>query len=101
MVTKKQAEKVLRVLCAQRGVKLGDKEYGPQLVKDWEWGWTQSHTYRWAIIWEGGPYDWPFYFPYGGIEEEFGSNVPDVSERVNDVFVEAITSWAIAIYPPL
>lgn len=74
-----------------------DNLYGPKLVKDWDW--TGSGPAPYAIIWEGGPYDWAVYFPYGGIDPEFGSKIADVSSEVpKDVFCEAVTGWALGLY---
>ena len=68
---------------------------GPVLVKDFETGYS---TAKWAIVWEGGPYDWPQLFPHGGIDEEFGFNWPNV-ELPGGAWVEPINGWSTAIYP--
>lgn len=100
--TKAEATKAFNALVrAWGGKKAIDEAFAnpPVLVKNWEWGWTTSNTYRWAIVWEEGPYEWAHMFPFGGIEEEFGLRVPDVSDRTKNVFIECITGWAVAIYP--
>lgn len=103
-ITKADAEKTVNALIRSlgRSRKAVLDAYGslPELRRDWEWGWTTSHTYDWAIVWEEGPYEWAYLFPHGGIEEEFGFRIPDVSDRVpGTVFVEAITSWAVSLSP--
>lgn len=98
-VTKREAQRVLAALKRQQRAAIAGGS-GPQLVKDWDWGWTESRVYPWAIVWEEGPYDWADLFPYGGIEEEFGFKIEDVSDRIPEgVFSEAITSWAVAVNP--
>jgi len=68
----------------------------PTVLEDWDWTGGQPVT---AIIWEEGPYDWTYLFPYGGIEEEYGSTLKDVSEMIPEgLYVEPVTSWAVAIY---
>lgn len=96
-ITKRQAEQFLRALRKQCHVE-PDSKYGPKLVEDWDW--TGYGGAKWSIIWEEGPFQWTYLFPYGGVEEEFGLKVPDVSERLPAGFyAEAITSWAIGLYP--
>lgn len=95
-VRKADALKVLALVRKVYGIK-GDADWGPKLVKDWDW--TGYGPAPYAIIWEGGPYDWAVYFPFGGIEEEFGRKLPDVSDLVpKDVFCEAVTGWALGLY---
>lgn len=68
--------------------------YEPQLVKDWDWA-----NAPYAIIWEGGPYDWAYGFPYGGRDQEFGGKIPNVSDAIpNTVFCEPYAGWALCIY---
>jgi hypothetical protein len=103
-ITRKQADNVFKTLVKQRGVQPDEIDpqggFGPTLVHNWEWGWTTSSTYEWAILWEGGPFEWAMWFPYGGRDPEFGITIPNVSEQLgNGLFIEAVTSWAIAIYP--
>ena len=93
-VRKRDAEKVLAAVTHQRW--LGGTP--PVLVKDYEtWG---GDVAPWAILWEEGPYEWPYLFPFGGIEEEFGFTVRDVSAMIpSRVFAEPLNGWSIAIYP--
>ena len=92
--TKADCQKVLKALCAQLGV--AADEYGPKLVMDWDWF---GDGPRAAILWEGGPYDWPAYFPFGGASYDTGYKFRNVSDQIPaGVWVEAATSWAISIY---
>lgn len=100
-VTRKDAEKVLAALKKQHP----DETYPPQIVENWNW--TGRPT-RWAIVWEEGPYEWAYTFPFGGLNEEAtalaqefipGAVIEDpVVEIPDHLFTEAITSWAIGIY---
>lgn len=93
-ITRKDAEKVCAALIAQHA---WDDSIGPKIVEDWAW---LGDPAPFAIIWEEGPFEWTYLFPHGGIDEEFGFKVKDVSSKVpSDILVEAITSWAIGIYP--
>lgn len=95
-VTKGNAEKVLA------GVKKLFKAYtdggndGPVLVKDWDW--VGGPPVPWAIIWEGGPYEWSYLVPNGGIDQEFGLKFGPI-DVPDGVYIEHETSWAIGIYP--
>lgn len=52
-----------------------------------------------VISWENGPFDWPFLFPHGGVEEEFGFTIPDVSDMLPEgVHCEARNGYEVAIY---
>jgi hypothetical protein len=42
-------------------------------------------------------YDWSTYFPFGGVEEEFGFKIKPVT-MPKRVWTEAMTSFAISIY---
>ena len=116
--TRREAEAVLTALKRSYGwTPATDADwhdaYGdPELVENWDWGWTTVNTYRWAIVWEGGPYEWTYLFPGGGFDEEmynlafeFGKETArrlatkPGAELPDGVWTEAITSWAIAIYP--
>jgi hypothetical protein len=91
-VKKADADKVLALVRKVYGVKATD-EYGPKLVKKWDW--TEC---EYAILWEGGPYDWAIYFPHGGVGE-FGNKITDVSAEVpKDVFCEPYAGWALCLY---
>ena len=50
------------------------------------------------IIWEEGPYEWTYLFPYGGTDAEFGFSVVEV-EIPEGVFVEAQTTYSVGIFP--
>jgi len=97
-VTKRDAEHTLAAVKRMFSAYI-EGDYGPKLVKDWNWGWTTSTDYAWAIVWEeGSPYNWTYLFPFGGVDEEFGGRHTGV-ELPDDVWTEAITGWALAIYP--
>ena len=58
------------------------------------------------IAWEEGPYEWPFGFPYGGVNADYGVpiTVPDVSEHLANAGIEAgdhfdaKTHYSIVVY---
>lgn len=88
----------LQVLAAVRKQCTGailESDEGPKLVMDFDRLGNGAHP---AIVWEEGPYEWTYLFPYGGIEEEFGTRVPDVSKMLPvGVFCEPDTAWALSI----
>jgi hypothetical protein len=106
-ITKRQAEASLKAVAK----KFGADADGPQLVKDHQ-GWYSDHA--WAIVWEGGPYDWPQLLG-GGIDEELLNGIypefePDLSKAIKKasrgavefpqgVWAEAINGYSIALYP--
>lgn len=97
--TKAEATKVLSAV--RRAFKPWlDGNDGPKLIENWDWlGAGADYTTRWSIVWEEGPFEWAYLFPFGGIDSEFGFRVKDVSEAIPDGFYsEAITSWAIGLY---
>ena len=88
-VTKADAEKVLAAVKRQRAAWLGDGMERPDLM---------DRDDHWEVTWEGGPHEWPFLFPHGGVDEEFGSKVGAVSLPAG-VFVEPDTHYSIGVYP--
>ena len=50
-----------------------------------------------TVYWEEGPYQWVFNFPYGGIDEEFGTVIEDVSDLLHEdiEFIEAETAYSV------
>jgi hypothetical protein len=95
--TKAECLKVFKAVCKQYGVTQEDidKGYGPQLMMDWDWLGFGPNP---AILWEGGPYDWTHYTPYGGRCEE-GWTIRDVSSQMPPgVRTEPMTGWALSIY---
>jgi len=94
--TKAQATKVLNAVRAQCKGSILPGDSGPKLVRDWKfYDWD---TTRWSIVWEEGPYQWTYTFPHGGIEEEFGSRLKDVSDRLPaGVWTEACNSFALSV----
>jgi hypothetical protein len=108
-VTERRAEKVLAALKKQMAFFLEPIVFDdgetlevfspittdqPVLRMDWEWPGQPTP----AILWEGGPYDWTMYFPYGGPTEE-GITLPDVSaDMPKGVHVEPYAGWATCLY---
>lgn len=74
-------------------VPVTNPDYLPRVMQDWD-----GHDF--AIAWESGsPYDWTYNFPFGGVDEEFGGTVKDVSAGLPaGVRVEAVNSCVIALY---
>lgn len=96
-ITRKDAEKVLAAILEQHKWAKQPEFDQPIIVEDWTWDLNPA---PFAIVWEGGAYQWAYLFPYGGIEEEFGFKVRDVSDQLpGHVFVDAMTPWALGIYP--
>lgn len=96
--TKAQATKVLNALRRQCAAWIDEGDTGPELKRDWDWTGSGDPA-RWSIVWEEGPFQWSYLFPFGGRDEEFGFKLADVSDAVPEgFFVEAITSWAVALY---
>lgn len=69
---------------------------GPVLCQDFE-SWY-GDPYPWAIVLEGGPYDWSMYVPHGGRTEEYGWQFPEV-RLPQGVWVEPINGYSLALYP--
>jgi len=88
-LSQREAVKAYRKVCLRYGTTphpvvrqgMGGWPSGPVLCRDYE-GWYS--TTRWAVIWEGGPYDWTMEH----FEEDLG------------VFVEPINGFALGLYQP-
>lgn len=95
-VSQRDAELVLAAIKKQYAVYLEDAgpDDQPLLIKDWNFFGNGAVPY--AVIWEGGPYEWA-HLVDGGIEEEFGFRV-QAAELPDTVEVEPYTGWALAIY---
>lgn len=91
---KRDADKVLRLVRDRFKGWFDGPEDGPELRKDWDFLGTGPTPY--AIVWEGGPYDWAM-LATGGGRGEFGFEVEPV--KVDGVFLEPITGWALGVYP--
>lgn len=91
-VRKRDADKALAAVKHRFKAWYDKPEYGPQLIKDFNW----SGPTPYAIVWEGGPYDWAI-LATGGGRDDFGFTVEPV--RVDGVFLEPITGWALGVYP--
>lgn len=102
--TKAQQQKVLAAVRSQFNCDLADttdeemgfaSQDGPKLVSDFDW---LGHGAAPAIVWEEGPHEWSYAFPFGGIDPEFGFKIKSVEKQMPaGIFSEAITSWAIGI----
>lgn len=96
-VTKTQANKVLAAVRKQLAGSILPGDAGPIVNMTFDWTGYGPNP---AIVWEEGPYQWTYMFPYGGIEEEFGFKIADVSSQLPaGVWCEAVTAWAMNIYP--
>lgn len=88
-ITRKDAEKVVAAIKAQRSAWV-EEGYGPHLLEDFD-------DQPFVIVWEEGPYQWTYDFPFGGVDEEFGTTIKDVSAMLPDhLYVEAMTSYSVA-----
>lgn len=106
-VSKRQAESATRAIGKAFGA---SERNGPTLVKDYE---GLYGVYNYAILWEGGPFEWT-YLLQGGFDEELFSMIypefePDRDKArkrcerkpvkfPKDVFAEAINHYSIALY---
>lgn len=104
LVYKRDAERTLAAIRRMFRSWLGDGAEEPTLVKDYDYG---GGTVPYAILWEGGPYDWAVTATLGGINEEEGSLAAEFGFKsrshepieVENVFLEPITGWSLGIYP--
>lgn len=87
-----QAEKCLEALRVQQLTyiqAMGGS--GPKLQSD-----RDDSDSEYSIVWEEGPYGWVHLFPFGGIDEEFGFEVKDVSDRIPaGILTEVVSSWGL------
>lgn len=75
---------------------IGDPAWnnGPVLCRDFE-GWHTDTS--WAVVWDGGPFEWSYLLPMGG-RGEFGIEVEPV--RLPDgVACDSFSNVAISLYP--
>lgn len=95
-VTKRQAEQAYRQVREQFKAFLDENEINnPKLIKDWDW--CASGPTPWAIVWEGGPYEWAMLAQTGGTME-YGAEIKPAKAWPAGTFAEPVTSWAIGIY---
>lgn len=90
--TKRQVQTALRAIRKHYG--FGPDDYhGPRLVEEYH-GWY--HTYRNAIVWEDGPYEWSVAVSCGcaTCKHECGDPIP----MPKGTYSEAIDSYAIGLY---
>lgn len=77
----------------------------PVLVRNYDPGFGAPAPF--AILWEGGPFDWAITATLGGINEEEATLVREfggepkrwVPLTLDNVFLEPITGWSLGIYP--
>lgn len=97
-VTKSDALLVLRAVrkAFKPYIDAGCEE--PVLEKGWDFFGYGPTPY--AIVWEGGPFEWAVQMTLGG-RDEFGRNVEPLSNPLpsGDAYAEPITSWSLGIYP--
>lgn len=95
-VTRRDAEKVLA------GVRRAYRPYlragynEPMLVRNWRF--FDGPPVPYAIVWEGGPFEWTMHVPFGGRDEEFGGTIPAI-DVPDGIYTEPYTGWALGIYP--
>lgn len=105
-ITRKQAEQALAALKEQYKSYLAvdGEEYGPKLVENWEPHWNDS-TIAWVIMWEEGPFEWAYTAKDGGVDEELSTmagqrmETPAATTWPEGVWLEAATSYCVALYP--
>lgn len=95
-LTRMQARTAYEAVCAKYGETVeatathdgGAWPTGPVLVR----GFESAHggDYAWAVVWEGGPYEWPVECGYGA---DGKPNYP------SGVYTEPINGYALALYP--
>lgn len=61
---------------------------GPVLCESFE-GWFT--TTAWAVVWEGGPFEWAMYVPHGG--QGFAP-----ARLSDEIFAEPINGFALGLY---
>lgn len=91
-VTKRKAEATLRAV--QRAyTSWVDEGHGPELNMEFDWSGEPTPT----IVWEGGPYDWAIFASFGGVDEEFGFELPAV-QFPDGVYGEPYAGWALSLF---
>lgn len=100
-LTATEATEAYRAVCAQYAdmgveahngfVRQDEQRWptGPVLCRKFE-GW--STLTEWAVVWEGGPEDWPQYASAAQFEDGRGG-LPD------GIFVEPVNGFALGLYP--
>lgn len=106
--TKRQALSALRAIRKFYGYKPGDED-GPKLVEEYH-GWYS--TYRNAIVWEEGPFEWAIRAASGGFDEERYHDLKEFLSREEAIekakqqpvkapkgtFLEPINSYSLGLY---
>lgn len=76
MITREQAEQALASIRQQFKVYIDAGEPEPILVENWkpftyrDGEVVDTDTYPFAIVWEGGPFEWAYRARWGGVDEE-------------------------------
>ena len=105
-VKKADADKVFAAVKKKYKAYLDGGGDAPLLVKDWDW--TGGPPIPYAIVWEGGPYEWAIGFTSDDVDEElailgaeFGIEFGPAPVPVlpDTVFTEPVTGWALGVYP--
>ena len=84
-VTKAQGQKVLKAVLKAFPAYI---DTPPTLSEDGQ-----------EVVWEEGPFQWTYSFPYGGRDEEFGGTIKDVSDLLPaEVEAQANTHYSVSLY---
>lgn len=67
---------------------------GPVLVRDFALWHSPS---AWAVVWEGGAYDWAYLASMGGMGE-FGNTVHPAEGLPEGTYLEAACSFAVSLW---
>lgn len=96
-VTKRQAQQAFNQIVDQFKVFIDDEVY-PVLIENWDY--LDSGPTRWAVVWEGGPYEWALLAERGGkmIDYHPSPEIPAAKHWPAGTFAEPVTSWAVGIY---
>jgi len=100
------AERALQAVREQFAAYLDDDcDPGPQLYADWAWNGDPA---PYAIVWEGGPFEWPQLVPDGGVDQDLTALAQDVAPGAvvhapeatgwpPGTWAEPITGFALAV----
>lgn len=108
-VTKEIAEQAFAAIKKQFAAYI-DENNGPELIENWDW--LDSGPTPWAVVWEEGPFEWAYRAQTGGRDYEATLlmrdatgdqtkvvDTPEAEGWPEGFFTEAVTSWAVGIYP--
>jgi hypothetical protein len=101
-VSSADAKAVLRAVEAKFAAYI-EGTNGPSLIRDWDWIDAKG---IYAIVWEGGPYDWAIDFASSAHIDETASETADIQIEYPahisippTVSIEPQYSWALGIFP--